>query len=86
MRQGMVIDMNDEQLQTLADLQTLFGRHRSARFHGRGGRALRNHRNDSTTVRRFGHGRLKRVDKAVVLRFLESVSGYSRQPLTRLVK
>jgi hypothetical protein len=38
------------------------------------------------TVRRFGYGRLKRADKGVVLRFLERVSGYSRQQLTRLVK
>ena len=38
------------------------------------------------TVRRFGYARLKRPDKAVVLRFLERVSGYSRQQLTRLVK
>lgn len=29
------------------------------------------------TVRRFGYGRLKRAGKAVVLRFLERVSGYS---------
>lgn len=38
------------------------------------------------TVRRFCYGRLKRAEKAVVLRFLEQVSGYSRQQLTRLVK
>ena len=30
--------------------------------------------------------RLRRAEKAVVLRFLERVSGYSRQQLTRLVK
>ena len=38
------------------------------------------------TVRRFGYACLRRADKAVVLRFLERVSGYSRQQLTRLVK
>ncbi len=38
------------------------------------------------TVCRFRYRRLKRVEKAVVLRFLERVSGYSRQQLTRLVK
>jgi hypothetical protein len=38
------------------------------------------------TVRRFTYGHLKRAQKAVVLRFLERVSGYSRQQLTRLVK
>ena len=38
------------------------------------------------SVRRFGHPRLKRAQKPVVLRFLERVSGYSRRQLTRLVK
>ncbi|MBK6971635.1 MAG: transposase family protein [Sterolibacteriaceae bacterium] len=38
------------------------------------------------TVKRFGYGRLKRSDKAIVLRFLERVSGYSRQQIARLVK
>ena len=38
------------------------------------------------TVKRFGYCRLKRADKALVLRFLERVSGYSRQQITRLVK
>jgi hypothetical protein len=37
-------------------------------------------------VKRFGYGRLKRSDKAIVLRFLERVSGYSRQQIARLVK
>jgi len=38
------------------------------------------------TVRRFGYGRLKRTEKAALLRFLERVSGYSRQQISRLVK
>jgi hypothetical protein len=38
------------------------------------------------TVRRFTYRRLKRAEKAVVLRFLERVSGYSRQQLSRLVQ
>ena len=37
-------------------------------------------------MRRFGYRHLRRAEKAVVLRFLERVSGYSRQQLTRLVK
>jgi transposase InsO family protein len=37
-------------------------------------------------VPRFNYLRLKRAQKAVVLRFLERVSGYSRQQLARLVK
>src|SRR5208282_5371145 len=38
------------------------------------------------TVRRFSYRGLRRAQKSVVLRFLERVSGYSRQQLTRLVK
>ena len=34
----------------------------------------------------YGYGRLKRSDKATVLRFLERGSGYSRQRIARLVK
>jgi len=36
-------------------------------------------------VRRFGYPGLKRSEKAVVLRFLERVSGYTRQQVARLV-
>src|SRR5450432_1108043 len=38
------------------------------------------------TLRRFAYAHLKRARKTVVLRFLELISGYSRQQLTRLVK
>jgi hypothetical protein len=38
------------------------------------------------TVRRFTYGHPKRAQKAVVLRFLERVSGYSRQQLTLSLK
>jgi len=36
------------------------------------------------TVRRFGYARPKRAEKTVALRFLERVSGYSRQQIKRL--
>ena len=75
--------MNDEQLKTLGDLQgfldgtvmmdlSVAGDERYAFI--------------SRTVKRFGYGRLKRSGKAIVLRFLEWVSGYSRQQIARLVK
>ena len=80
---GMVIEMNDEQLRTLVDLQgfldgtvtmdfTVAEEERYAFI--------------ARTVKRFGYGRLNRTDKTVVLRFLEHVSGYSRQQISRLVK
>ena len=83
MMRGMVIDMHDEQLQTLVQLQACLD-----------GTAVvdvavaPDARYDfiARTVQRFGYRHLKRADKGVVLRFLERVSGYSRQHLTRLVK
>ena len=81
--QIMVIQLNDQQLRTLEQLQafldgtapmdfTITGDERYAFI--------------TRTLRRFGYARLRRPQKAVVLRFLERVSGYSRQQLTRLVK
>lgn len=79
----MVINMNDEQLHTLADLQVFLAGTVAMDF-----AVTAEQRYDfiARTVRRFGYARLKRADKAVVLRFLERVSGYSRQQLSRLVK
>ena len=83
MMQGMVIEMNDEQLHTLAQLQAFSDGTIEVDF-----AVAADERYDfiARTVRRFGYGRLKRADKAVVLRFLERVSGYSRQQISRLVK
>ena len=80
---SMVIDMNDEQLHTLAQMQAFLDGTVAVEFavalDERYGFIAR-------TVRRFGYARLKRAEKSVVLRFLERVSGYSRQQLTRLVQ
>ena len=83
MMRGMVIDMDDEQLRTLADLQGFLDGTVAMDF-----TVVADERYEfiARTVRRFDYARLKRADKAVVLRFLERVSGYSRQQLTRLVK
>jgi transposase InsO family protein len=83
MMRGMVIDMNDKQLFTLAQLQAFLNGTVAVDFS-----VAAEERYDfiARTVCRFGYRRLKRAEKAVVLRFLERVSGYSRQQLTRLVK
>jgi transposase InsO family protein len=83
MMRGMVIDMDDEQLRTLADLRGFLDGTVAMDF-----TVAEDERYEfiARTVRRFGYGRLKRADKAVVLRFLERVSGYSRQQIARLVK
>jgi len=83
MMRDMVIDMNDKQLLTLAQLQAFLDGTEAVDFS-----VSTEDRYDfiARTVRRFDYARLKRADKAVVLRFLERVSGYSRQQLSRLVK
>ena len=77
---SMVIEMNDKQLQTLAQIQAFLDGTVAVDFVVAAGE-----RYDfiARTLQRFGYARLKRADKAVVLRFLERVSGYSRQQLTR---
>jgi hypothetical protein len=83
MIRGMVIDMNDKQLLTLAQLRAFVDGTVAVDFavtsEERYGFIAR-------TLRRFGYPHLKRPDKGVVLRFLGRVSGYSRQQLTRLVQ
>ena len=83
MMRGMVIDMNDAQLHTLDQLRAFVSGTMTVDFS-----VALNERYEfiARTIRRFGYARLRRADKAVVLRFLERVSGYSRQQLTRLVK
>jgi hypothetical protein len=81
--QSMVIQMNDRQLQTLAQLQAFLDGTTAVDF---AVSAAERYGFIGRTVRRFTSGRLRRAEKAVVLRFLERVSGYSRQQLTRLVK
>ena len=77
------IDMNDEQFQTLAQLRAFLVGTLAVDF---AVVADERYAFIARTVRRFGYRALKRADKGVVLRFLERVSGYSRQQLTRLVK
>jgi transposase InsO family protein len=83
MMRGMVIDMNDAQLQTLAQVRAFLKGTVALGFSVTG---AERYEFVARTVRRFGYARLKRPDKGVVLRFLERVSGYSRQQLTRLVR
>lgn len=83
MMRGMMIKMNDEQLKTLAQLKAFVEGTDPVDFVVSG-----EERYDfiARIVKRFGYSKLKRADKAVVLRFLERVSGDSRQQIARLVK
>ena len=80
---SMVIDMNDKQLATLAQVKAFLAGTTAVDF-----AVAATERYDfiSRTLQRFGYRLLPRADKGVVLRFLERVSGYSRQQLTRLVQ
>jgi transposase InsO family protein len=75
--------MNDEQLRTLADVQGFLEGTVAMDFTVA---AEERYAFIARTVKRFEYGRLRRADKAVVLRFIERVSGYSRQQVSRLVK
>ena len=81
MMRGVVIDMNDKQLRTLAQPQGLLNGTVAVDF-----AVVAEKRYDfiARSACRFGCRHLKRVDKAVVLRFLERISGYSRQHVARL--
>jgi hypothetical protein len=81
--QGMVIDMNEAKLQTVAQIKVfLEGTHDvalkvpKAERYGFIERALK----------RFSYAPLSRHDKGVVLRYLEHMTGLSRQQVTRLVR
>ncbi len=72
--------MNDEQMHTLAQLQAFFDGTTAVDFV-----VAADERYDFIARTRYAvlaMARLKRADRAVVLRFLERVSGYSRQQLT----
>ena len=83
MIEGMVIDMNDKQLATLTQLRLFLEGTATVDLQLT---AAERYAFIGRTLQRFGYRRLPRADKGVLLRFLERVSGYSRQQLTRLVK
>ena len=83
MIEGMVIDMNDKQLATLAQVKAFLKGTTTVDF---AVADTERYAFIARTLQRFGYRRLGRADKGVVLRFLERVSGYSRQQLTRLVQ
>ena len=70
MMRGMVIDINDEQLDALAQLRAFLDGTAAVDF-----AVAADERYDfiARTVRRFVYRHLKRADKGVVLRFLERV-------------
>jgi hypothetical protein len=66
--QGMVIDMNEQQLQTLEQLQAFLDGTTAIEWQLA---PAERYACISRTLRRFGYAHLKRAQKTVVLRFLE---------------
>ena len=80
----MVIDMNESQLKTVAQLRAFLQGTLTVEFQTISNDVQR-YGLISTVVHRLSYHLLPRSDKGVVLRYLERITGYSRQQLTRLV-
>lgn len=82
MMQGMVIDMEEARLQTVAQVKAFLDGTEEVAF--RLPKAERN-RFIERVLKRFGYAPHGRADKGVLLRYIERMTGLSRQQVTRLV-
>ena len=82
---GMVIDMNEQKLNTVAQLRAFLEGTEAVRFDVLGADDTRRYVFIAEVVKRLRYPHLKRPDKGVVMRYLEHTTGYSRQQLTRLI-
>jgi transposase InsO family protein len=81
----MVIDMNETQLKTVAQLRAFLNGIPDVQFQSIGDDTKR-YEFIAAVLKRLCYPRLGRADKGVVLRYLERLTGYSRQQVTRLVR
>ena len=81
----MVIDMHEQQLNTVAQLRAFLNGTQAVRFEPIGEDSKR-YAFITAVVKRLRYRRLARCDKGVVMRYLERTTDYSRQQLTRLVR
>jgi transposase InsO family protein len=79
----MVIDMEEARLQTLVQVRAFLDG--TAKLVLRVPKAER-HRFIERVFKRFGYARHSRADKGVLLRYIERMTGLSRQQVTRLVR
>jgi transposase InsO family protein len=79
---GMVINMEEVKLQTLEQIKAFLDGTTEVAF-----RVAKEERNPfiERTLKRFGYAPLGRADKGVLLRYIERMTGLSRQQVTRLV-
>jgi transposase InsO family protein len=81
----MVIDMNETQLLTVAQLGAFLNGTLAVQFRPLD-EAGKRYAFIAGVLKRLRYRRLRRADKGVVLRYLERTTSYSRQQLTRLVR
>lgn len=81
----MILHMNDAKLTTLDQIRDFLSGTADVAFAPAAHDAQR-YADTAQVLRRFGYARLKRPDKGLLLRYLQRLSGYSRQQVTRLVK
>ena len=83
MMQGMVIDMEEARLQTVAQVKAFLDGTAEIAF--RVPKAERN-RFIERVLKRLGYAPHNKADKGILLRYLERMTGLSRQQVTRLVR
>ena len=81
----MVIDMNEKELKTVAQLRAFLNGTQEVQFEPRGEDSQR-YAFIAAVVGRLRYGRLPRPEKGVVMRYLLRTTGYSRAQLKRLVR
>jgi hypothetical protein len=81
----MVIDMNETQLKTVAQLRAFLNGTPNVQFQSIGDDAKR-YEFITAVLKRLCYPRLGRTEKGVVLRYLERLTGYPRQQVTRRVR
>ncbi len=81
--QGMVINMEEAKLRTLAQVKEFLDGTTEVSF-----RVPKEERNQfiERVLKRFGYAPHGRIDKGVLLRYIERMTGLSRQQVTRLVR
>jgi hypothetical protein len=80
----MVINMNESRLRSIAQLKEFLAGCTQVQLSPAGGDSQR-YAHISRVLQRFDYPRLGKADKGVVLMYLRTTSGYSRQQLTRLI-
>ena len=81
----MVIDMNEKELKTVAQLRAFLNGTQEVQFAPQGEDSQR-YAFIAAVVGRLRYGRLSRPEKGVVMRYLERTTGYSPAQLKRLVR